>query len=170
MRVELQRHPETPCAAVDAITVEAERAGDVLRLRYRVAGRLEDVLVPAPAFTERADDLWMHTCFEAFVGGAGAAYCEFNFAPSTQWAAYAFEGYRKERRDFAMPALAIETDAGPDWYELLAVVTPGEAGAWRVGLSAVIEETSGAKSYWALKHPPGKPDFHHAGNFVLELL
>jgi hypothetical protein len=33
----------------------------------------------------------------------------------------------------------------------------------------VIEETSGGKSYWALAHPPGKPDFHHADGFVYEL-
>ena len=37
-----------------------------------------------------------------------------------------------------------------------------------LGLSAVIENLSGSLSYWALKHPPGKPDFHHADAFALE--
>ena len=41
--------------------------------------------------------------------------------------------------------------------------------AWRLGLSAVIEETGGRLSYWALAHPPGKPDFHHSDCFALEL-
>ena len=40
--------------------------------------------------------------------------------------------------------------------------------AWRLGLAAVIEETSGRKSYWALAHPPGKPDFHHPDCFAHE--
>jgi hypothetical protein len=40
---------------------------------------------------------------------------------------------------------------------------------WRLGLSAVIEDSSGAKSYWALAHPPGKPDFHHPDCFAHEL-
>src|SRR3546814_3736372 len=31
----------------------------------------------------------------------------------------------------------------------------------KLALSAVIEELDGTKSYWALAHPPGKPDFHH---------
>ena len=31
----------------------------------------------------------------------------------------------------------------------------------RIGLSAVIETTDGALSYWALAHPAEKPDFHH---------
>ena len=39
----------------------------------------------------------------------------------------------------------------------------------RLGLSAVIEETDGTKSYWALAHPPGKPDFHHKDCFALTL-
>jgi hypothetical protein len=46
---------------------------------------------------------------------------------------------------------------------------PGDS-PWRLGLSAIIEETSGRKSYWALAHPPGKPDFHHPDCFACELL
>jgi hypothetical protein len=168
MRVELKPHPDTPCAAVAAITVEAERDGDALRLRYRATGRMSDLLVPAPAFCERVDELWKHTCFEAFVRGDDGRYCEFNFSPSTQWAAYAFDGYRAGMRRFEMSALALDTTAGDDWLEVEAVVTPGATGRWRVGLSAVIEGTNGVKSYWALRHPPGKPDFHHADGFVLE--
>jgi hypothetical protein len=41
--------------------------------------------------------------------------------------------------------------------------------SWRLGLSAVIEETNGNKTYWALVHPPGKPDFHHKDAFAYEL-
>ena len=33
----------------------------------------------------------------------------------------------------------------------------------------VIEELDGTKSYWALAHPPGKPDFHHPDCFALTL-
>jgi hypothetical protein len=39
---------------------------------------------------------------------------------------------------------------------------------WRLGLSALIEDKSGGTSYWALAHPPGKPDFHHADSFAYE--
>lgn len=38
-----------------------------------------------------------------------------------------------------------------------------------VGISAVIEELDGTKSYWALAHPPGKPDFHHPACFAGQL-
>jgi hypothetical protein len=38
-----------------------------------------------------------------------------------------------------------------------------------LALSAVVEDEHGGLSYWALKHPPGKPDFHHPDLFVLHL-
>ena len=44
-----------------------------------------------------------------------------------------------------------------------------ESAKWFLGASAVIEEVSGNKSYWALAHPPGKPDFHQAHCFIHEL-
>ena len=40
---------------------------------------------------------------------------------------------------------------------------------WHLGLAAVIEENNGRMSYWALAHPPGKPDFHHPDCFQVEL-
>jgi hypothetical protein len=169
MRVSLVPHPDCRCEAVSAIEVEAERAGEALRLRYRALGDMRRLLVPAPAFSERADDLWRTTCFEAFVRGGGDRYCEFNLAPSTRWAAYAFDSYRAGMREFAVAPMEIETTVSETCLELSAIVLPGEAGPWRVGLSAVIEETNGANSYWALLHPPGKPDFHHAACFDLEL-
>ena len=56
-----------------------------------------------------------------------------------------------------------------DAYVLHAAFDLPGQGPWRLGLCAVIEETDGQKSYWAAAHPPGKPDFHHADSFVVEL-
>jgi len=39
----------------------------------------------------------------------------------------------------------------------------------RLGLAAVIEDRAQVLSYWALKHPAEKPDFHHADGFVIDL-
>ena len=40
---------------------------------------------------------------------------------------------------------------------------------WRVGLCAVVAETGGACSYWALRHPGPKPDFHEAAGFTVRI-
>ena len=58
--------------------------------------------------------------------------------------------------------------SGDGSYELLVRVEL-PVGACQLGVSAVIEETNGRKSYWALAHPPGKADFHHDDGFVLQL-
>ncbi len=38
-----------------------------------------------------------------------------------------------------------------------------------LGLSAVIQEVDGTKSYWALAHAPGPPDFHNPDCFIATL-
>ena len=41
---------------------------------------------------------------------------------------------------------------------------------WELGLSAVLEEKDGTKSYWALAHPEGdRPDFHDPVCFAARL-
>lgn len=171
MRVTLTPHPDTPSAAATSVVVEVGPiSGHQLRLRYEVQGRLDDLAVPAPADPERVDDLWRHTCFEAFARVHGAAgYDEFNFSPSTQWAVYRFEGHRSGMGKPVVLAPRVEGGVEDDVYVLHAAFDLPGHGPWRLALSAVIEDTRGAKLYWALRHPKGAPDFHHADSFVLEL-
>jgi hypothetical protein len=178
MRQALRIHPGSTCAAAAGIDVDVERPrAGLLRLGYEVSGAVGDLFLPEKTAPVRSVELWRRTCFEAFVGaGPGGAYVELNFAPSTQWAAYGFSGYRAEMRiarEIDQPAievrrtserfdLRVSIDLGP------VADLPGDAD-WRIGLAAVIEETNGGKSYWALAHPPGAPDFHHAHGFAYEL-
>jgi hypothetical protein len=179
VRQTLRLHPSSICSAVKRIEVEvAHRLAHGLVLTYIVTGKISDLAVPPAAAAARTEELWRRTCFEAFVlSSPGAAYYEINFAPSTQWAAYRFSGYRSEMRmaaEINTPRIVVK--ATPDRYilqaslELDETLRPEGRGAiWRLGLSAVIEETSGRQSYWALAHPPGKPDFHHSDCFALEV-
>jgi hypothetical protein len=178
MRQALRLHPDSHCAAATRIDVDVtrQRAGSLV-LSYVVTGKIGDLRLPPVTASARADELWRHTCFEAFVRASpGEAYYEFNFAPSTQWAAYRFDGYRSGMRvaaEIAAPQIEVQSAAGR--YTLQAALEldalpslPRNVG-WRLGLAAVIEETNGNKSYWALAHPPGKPDFHHADGFAYDL-
>jgi hypothetical protein len=172
MLVELKPHPETPCAALAAITVGAARPEPgLLALRYTFAGNIAGVKFPPKAGPERADNLWAATCCEAFVKTAsGEAYYEFNLSPSTQWAAYHFDGYREGMALAEIAPPKIIAGANPTHFDLETLLhLPPTSAPWRLGLSVVIEEISGAKSYWAIKHPNGKPDFHHGDGFQIEL-
>jgi hypothetical protein len=178
MRQVLKLHPDSRCAAVAGVAAEVTRPGPgLLALRYLVTGATSELVLPAPAAPTRADELWRHTCFEAFVRAPTVgAYYEFNFAPSTQWAAYRFDRYRDgmAAADRLGPP-HIEAGSTVEGFELTVLLdlddAPGlpQDAPWRLGLSAVIEEACGRTSYWALAHPPGKPDFHHADCFALQL-
>ncbi|MBX3024608.1 DOMON-like domain-containing protein [bacterium] len=160
-------HPDTPSPAVRELTVAVEPARASVRLAYTLRGDLDALAIPAATTPRPADELWRHTCFEAFAApGEGEPYYEFNFAPSGQWAVYGFAAYR-QRRDGATlaPSTAWERDAD---RLLLNAVLP-MAPPLRLGLSAVIETRAGAHAYWALRHPGPRPDFHHAGSFALHL-
>jgi len=178
MRQALKLHPDSLCFAATHIEVDVgrPRAGSLV-IRYFVTGKTSDLHIPPATAAARTDELWQHTCFEAFVRTSpGAGYYEFNFAPSTQWAAYRFSGYRTGMRVATeISAPRIEVQSSPECYILQASLEldrlsslPRDAG-WRLGLSALIEETNGRKSYWALAHPPGKADFHHPDCFAHEL-
>ena len=178
MRQVLKAHPEFAHPAVTAISAEASRPeAGALRLRYLVQGDLGRIAVPAPAASTRTDELWRRTCLEAFVRNqTGDAYLELNVSPSSQWAAYEFSGYRvgmAPATGVSRPRIEVATRA--DTLELTADLDLDRidglslSGPWKVGLSAVIAQTDGGVSYWALRHPPGRPDFHHADCFALEL-
>jgi hypothetical protein len=173
MRHTLRLHPDSRCDAATRIDVDIARPRPGhLVLSYIVSGQIGDLLMPAVATAARADELWHHTCFEAFARpSAGPAYFEFNFAPSTQWAAYGFDLYRSGMRVATeIDAPRIDVRSSDQSYTLQATLESDRwASPFRLGLSAVIEETNGRKSYWALAHPLGKADFHHSDCFALEL-
>ena len=95
-KAKLQRHPTTPAQAVRSVEVQVSwENGEAFALTFALTGDLARLRIPAPQPPHRADNLWRHTCFEAFFRYKGEqAYCEFNFAPSGEWAAYAFCNYR----------------------------------------------------------------------------
>jgi len=174
----LKCHVETPTRAVSGIEVSVAltQAGEIA-LGYILRGELDRLLISTPRTPCRRDGLWRHTCFESFIAVENsAAYLEFNFSPSGEWAAYAFRAYRNGgpiESDDLDPQIVVRREA--DTLELSAVIRldrlsaiPSDATI-RLGLSAVVQELDGSVSYWALKHPPGKPDFHHPDNFILEI-
>lgn len=167
-------HPASPPTAVRDIAVNVERDADLLSLRYRVAGEVEQLRLPAPREPVRADGLWRQTCFEAFIGLAGARnYWEYNFSPSRAWAAYSFEDYREGMSPLlqgSAPGIVAEVAGGQ--LLLQATLDLGwlshahEGASLRLGVTAVIEDRTGGLSYWALAHCDGQADFHHAGSFT----
>jgi hypothetical protein len=92
-----------------------------------------------------------------------------------EWAIYRFSAYREgmTAAEGAPPRIAVRRDATGLTTEAAVDLDSWpvlrDASKLRLALSAVIEDTQHCISYWALAHPPGKPDFHHADGFALKL-
>lgn len=143
-----------------------------LQLDYGVHGDISALRVPDLSAPERRDNLWETTCFELFITLDDGGYAEFNFAPSTCWAAYRFDAYREAMRPVAgvepwIRAVATDGCLAVSAQLDLSVLVPDLDRA--IGLSAVIEQVDGTKSWWALAHPAKRPDFHHRDCFALQL-
>jgi hypothetical protein len=174
----LVAHPRTPGAAVYGIGAEVRFIKPaVLFCDYTLHADMAQVRLPEARGGSPVDGLWQHTCFELFVGLPQAEpYYEFNFSPAGDWAAYRFAAYRESTgaaRVAPPPNLQVYRNA--ERLELSATVSVGalaelaEAPVLRVALTAVVEDSAGELSYWSLRHAAGKPDFHHADGFVVEL-
>jgi hypothetical protein len=171
----LSCHNTTPCEDVKGIYVIIRRTSGELELGFRLDGKLSRICLTPGGGPPDHTELWQHTCFEAFIAIDGqAAYHEFNFAPSREWRAHAFRAYRDpvpSTNELRSPIVAV--NAADERLELDALIALADLSAihprslLRLGLSAVIESRNGSLSYWALRHPPGRPDFHHADAFAL---
>ena len=170
---ELIPHPAHPPLQVKSVEARViGRDADWLRLRWRVEGA-QALIVPPFAGRGRADELWRTTCFELFLRpDEGQSYCEFNLSPSERWAAYDFDDYREGMRSRPSPQEPTCTIRQGSSFAIFDAAVPiaalpGEACA--MGLTAVIEEMGGVKSYWALAPGGATPDFHDASCFTARL-
>jgi hypothetical protein len=170
-------HPATPCRVVSAIEVTLARRGGGLALGYALHAEGGRLRLPAASTPAAADGLWQHSCCEIFVAAAGdPAYREFNLSPSGQWAAYAFRACRERDVEAGAQLLSgfapdITARQSADRFELTAQLPPFvlPSGALEIGLAVVVEGSDGELSYWALRHPAPRPDFHDRGGFALRL-
>ena len=177
MRFELQPHPSCPPSPPFTLWASAERSAAfgktaTLNLWFGVSAPIHRFQAPPiAAEPTRRDELWRSTCFECFLKADGqAAYQEWNFAPFGNWAAYDFDSERTGMR-LAEVANApyIRTEDNLTWWGLGATLAIPADERFVIGLSAVIEDASGAKTYWALHHPGSRPDFHHPDCFAARL-
>lgn len=166
-------HPDGSCPAIMALGAQISQGDDMSwEVEFALVGKPDEIVIPMAAPRVHTDELWRTTCFELFLSRAGDSYAELNLSPSGAFAAYHFDHYRTGMTPIPLPAPEIALEVGSERLTLTARF-PEDCLPWDysglIGISAVIEEKSGCKSYWALAHPPGKPDFHHRDCFALAL-
>lgn len=165
-------HPNMPGKGVDSIDVQVTlKPGGRLWMRYHIECDPAHVQLSDPADPLRTDFLWHRTCFETFITRGGQSqYIEFNFCPSSRWAAYQFTDYREGAADLPVEeAPAIHLDLSETHIAIEADVLLPESwrdGPMMMGITTIIEDEEGTLSYWALAHPGDKQEFHDRSCFI----
>lgn len=141
-------------------------------LEFELHGDLQNILWPAPNFVEsREDNLWKHTCLEAFFGQGNQPedpYLEINCAPNGNWNAYSFGSYRETMTTSNTTKVRLlHRDSDGDLLRFqIEVSSEAPLSFTHVGLTAVIEFANGEISYWALSHQGPKADFHNKDGWM----
>ncbi len=177
MQLNLVPHPATPPSDPSfKLWANVDHAGALgtvasTNIWFGVSAPVGRFVMAEAGEPARAEDLWQTTCFEAFLKLADSdQYREWNFAPSGEWAAYDFEARREGRSDADVAPPYVRVEDNFTWWALGATFPVAADQVWALGLSAVIEEVDGTKSYWALAHPDSdKPDFHDPACFAARL-
>ena len=177
MQLNLVHHPKTPPGEPLKMWASVDHAGAfgamaTTNIWFGIGAPLARFAIPQSEEPGRKDELWRTTCFEAFLRADGEeGYREWNFAPSEDWAAYDFSGYRDGMSEAEVEhAPYIRLEDNLTWWALGATIAVDADRSWHLGVSAVLEEADGTRSYWALAHPdPEKPDFHLADCFTAKL-
>jgi hypothetical protein len=169
----LTAHPDHPPANVTRVEARIiGRDDNWLRVRWRVEGT-QSLVAPPFAGKGRADELWQTTCFELFLKPEGdAPYLEINLSPSERWNAYDFDAYRwgmAERPFPREPECTLRLGSSFAIFDAAIPIGGLPDCECAMGLAAVIEEQDGTKSYWALRQPDAKPDFHAPACFAATL-
>jgi hypothetical protein len=172
----LSPYAPDPASALRHVEVRVARpAADTLLLEYELRGELERLQLGEPGGRPDGptDGLWRHTCMEVFIGPAiPGPYLEFNFAPSGQWAAYRFSGYRAGMEPLSglrPPRIELRRQSERLLLSAAVELPPDLTATVRLGLAAVVEDRVGRLSYWALRHAGDRPDFHHPESFGFEI-
>jgi hypothetical protein len=156
------------------LAVGVERLQAELQLTYQLQGPLDQLLLPSVSNQpERRDLLWQHSCLELFLSTPeDAGYWELNVAATGDWAIYRLEGYRQglQAADEYSELPIRQQRRADNWKVQCKLRLPAAIGAnspLMLGVTAVLEQSDGTLSYWALAHPGEQPDFHHRDSFQL---
>lgn len=163
-----------------SLTGTVHRKKNSLTLEFHLTGELDTLLIPPlNQDTQRLDQLWEHTCFEAFLTwNENSSYWEFNFSPEGHWNVYRFEDYRQgqiqeegiKKIEYEVTQSTHHSYKNRITIDLSDFIPPLALQAkLSLSLTAVIEEKDHSKTYWATQHAGSKPDFHLRNSFFIRI-
>ena len=151
-----------------------------LELSFSLCPRLRESSMDCVSFNggttsqtvQRLDNLWTHTCFEAFLARPSSkGYWEMNVSASGDWNLYRFSDYRTGRVEEVQattPKVSLRRNRVGCRCTIQIPLQPWwpHSEIPEIALTMVLEDQQGNLSYWSLSHPGDKPDFHDRRGFL----
>jgi hypothetical protein len=158
--------PFSPITEKISLTGDIQIQNNSLRIDFRIEdpNLLIDFNNPYLAnqnSTNRTNELWKYTCFEAFWAIKDRpSYWEFNIASNGLWNLYYFDSYKspnlpRENFDFELSQFTFSPTQITAILDCKITIAAIEAS-----LTAVIKTKSKQNLYFAIQHSGEKPDFH----------
>jgi hypothetical protein len=145
-----------------------------LHLSYVLSGVLTPLAIAPSTAPIRQHNLWSTTCFECFLSTPDTArYWEFNLSPGGHWNVYRLTDYRQGlQEELSFSQLPVHVRTSPDRLELdvsidLEAIAVLPTQPLILGITTVIQFTTGDISYWALQHCGAEADFHLRESWIV---
>ena len=166
---------EGDCGTERTITGSIERCNRSLEIIYRISGTSENFLHSNQQPPSRRHELWRSTCLECFLACPNSPeYWEMNISPAGSWNVYQFSDYRQGMQEaFEARQVRIKVSTTPT-EQIFQVHWPlpfpvDNSQPLETGISVILSEDGDQLSYWALRHPFDRPDFHHRAGLILKI-
>ncbi len=149
---------------------------NILRCNVNILGPIESLKIKNTSLSpQRREGIWHSTCFEVFLSSTkGTAYTEWNFCPSSDWWVMDFSSYRNRIEnsniDERKPENLQWSLVNPEQLTChFGISLPQNISrdSLRIGLTSILENKAGIKTYWSLVHLHENPDFHASESFLI---
>jgi len=154
-----------------SVSVAAHPRGGFCFVEYTLRGDLTNVVVPQEGDHERADELWLGSCFELFVKFSedSQQYLEYNVGFDGRWNLFQFDDHCEGKSEVSMEELDTTIRCGKKVVRV-SIMLPWEVfQESKCGFAAVLKHSDGSRSFWALGHDTKSPDLHNDSFFNVTL-
>ncbi len=147
------------------ITTTIESQESQLKLNYQIEGDISKYNFPQKTEQQRANRLWLDTCFELFISNRDQKeYWEINTSPSTKWNSYHFTEYKenmKESTIFSTPKII--TYSTKSQYRLSFETTMQKnilEKELEINICVILLDRDGKRNFYSINRRDNTPDFH----------
>lgn len=159
----LKNHNHTDNSTIVKANIELQNLQ--LKVNYQIEGDISQYNFSQKTKQQRADRLWLDTCFELFIANRDKKeYWEINTSPSTEWNSYYFTGYKENMREstiFSTPKII--TDSDESQYKLSFETTIKKGFLEKklhINICVILLDRDGERNFYSINRRNNTPDFH----------